>query len=212
MQRAAHRDGLTRRAEYARGRRNRRYRERLDTRETPPIGEALIRRTQALARAPGALHCLLARVANRLDIVAVRITDEGAVVAGVVLGPLPRRMENRGARVNRYLEEGAHRHTIGRGEGDVRLTEPLPRASRADPEVNLRLDTEADHLAEVQEAATTEWGENPIVERRACRDVGALYRDVVEHPDMFIDDGPTVNDRGRRCAFAVAVTVCARVL
>src|SRR5580698_11181206 len=68
----------------------------------------------------------LRRTADRLDVVAVGVPDEGAVVARVVLGPHPGRVEDLGAHALGGVEEGVHSRPIGGGEGDVGLAESLP--------------------------------------------------------------------------------------
>jgi hypothetical protein len=66
-------------------------------------------------------------VADRLDVVAVRIADEGAVVVGVILGPDPRFVQDLGATGGGGGEEGPDGPAIRRREGDVRLAKTLAR-------------------------------------------------------------------------------------
>jgi hypothetical protein len=53
------------------------------------------------------------------------------------------------------------------------------------PELRLGIDTEADDLPEVHDAASAERGENGIVERSARCRVGTLNRKVIEHGYIF---------------------------
>ena len=73
---------------------------------------------------------LLRRVADGLDVVAVGVADERAVVVRVVLGPHPRLVQHLGAGRDRGVEERAHRGPVGRDERDVR-SRGSPRRSRA---------------------------------------------------------------------------------
>jgi hypothetical protein len=66
-------------------------------------------------------------VADRLEVVAVGVADECAVVTLVVLGPQPRLVEHLRAEFDRGVAEGADRRRIRGGEGDVDLTVgPIP--------------------------------------------------------------------------------------
>ena len=65
-------------------------------------------------------------MADRLDVVAVGVTDERAVVAGVVLGPLPGFVQNLGTRPHRGVEPGPDVVAVV-GFDDV------PEAARFDP-------------------------------------------------------------------------------
>ena len=58
-------------------------------------------------------------MADRLDVVAVGIAHERAVVVGVVLGPHPRLVQHLGAGGDGRVEERVDRRPVGGGEGDV---------------------------------------------------------------------------------------------
>src|SRR5580700_5383035 len=62
---------------------------------------------------------LLGEVADGLDVVAVRVTDECAVVAGVVFRPQPRLVQDRRAVLCGGAEKGPHRRPVGCREGNV---------------------------------------------------------------------------------------------
>src|SRR5690606_18010268 len=79
----------------------------------------------------------LGDVADGLDVVAVGVAHEGAVVAGVVLGPLAGLVEHLGAGGHRGVEERPHRGAVRGSEGDVRLPEPLAGGLRPEPEGRL---------------------------------------------------------------------------
>ena len=71
-----------------------------------------------------------------LDVVAVGVADEGAEVAGVVLGPYPWRVQHLGPLRDRRVAERLHRVAVGRAERDVGLLADVAvRLLRADPEV-----------------------------------------------------------------------------
>src|SRR3954447_6720319 len=94
-------------------------------------------------------------VAHRLDVVAVRVPDEGPVVVLVVLGEDAWLVEHLGPRPHGGVEEGMDGVPIGGGEGDVGLPRSALTRGRADPEVGL-VEAEAHGLAEVEHAAGTE--------------------------------------------------------
>ena len=84
-------------------------------------GSAVVRRRVASASA-----VFLRLMADRLDIVAVGVPHEGAVIVGVILGPDPRRVEHLGSAGHGRVEEGPHRGPVGGDEGQVGLSEPFP--------------------------------------------------------------------------------------
>lgn len=103
-------------------------------------------------------------VADGLDVVAVGVAHEGAVVVGVVLGPHPGLVEGLGAGGDRGGEERIHCGPVGGGEGDVGLTEPLAGRARAEPEVG-EVGAEADDPAEVEHPLPAYGREHGVVER-----------------------------------------------
>jgi hypothetical protein len=64
-------------------------------------------------------------VTDSLDIVAVRVADERAVVAGVILRPDLRLVEYLRPEPDRGVEERADGGTVGRPEREVCLAETL---------------------------------------------------------------------------------------
>ena len=93
---------------------------------------------------------IIGAVADRLDVVAVRVADERPVVRLVVLGPHPRRVQHLGAGLDGRLVEGVDRRAVRRGERDVRLARLPLGAGRAQPEGGRRAAV-ADDLAEVED-------------------------------------------------------------
>ena len=77
----------------------------------------------------------LAGVADRLDVVALGVADEGAVVGRVVLRPQPRLVERLGAGGQRLGVPGPHGRGVGGAEGDVHLAVGPDAVEGADPEV-----------------------------------------------------------------------------
>ena len=120
-------------------------------------------------------------LANRLDVVAVGIVDEGSVIVGVVLGPNPWLVEDLSPGVDRRLEERSYGGSVRRGEGEVRFAESLPARCRADPEIGHRSDAEADDIPEVHHPHTSDRGQDDVVERSAGVEVRTLDGHVVEH-------------------------------
>ena len=90
-------------------------------------------------------------MADRFDVVAVGVADEGAVVVLVVLRPDPRLVQDLGAQRRGLPEERVDGGAITGGEGDVRLPEAVARLLPADPEVGVVAHAVTDRLAEVQE-------------------------------------------------------------
>ena len=70
-------------------------------------------------------------MAHGFHVVSVRVPDEGAEVARVVLGPQPRRVEDLGPTADGCVEERLHRGPVRRGERDVRLPEAVAGGLRA---------------------------------------------------------------------------------
>ena len=74
-----------------------------------------------LVRDPHDDRCHSGQMAHGLDVVAVGVAHERAVVVGVVLGPHPRLVQHLGTGRDRGVEERPHRGAIGRDERDVVL-------------------------------------------------------------------------------------------
>ncbi len=121
-------------------------------------------------------------MADGLDIVPVRIDDEGTVVVRVVLGPNPRLVEHLGPTCDGGIEEGLNRGSVGGAEGDVRFAEAVAGLLRADPEVGHRWNAVSDgRTAIFHDPCATDRGEHRVVERRADRHVATLNRWMIEH-------------------------------
>ena len=71
-----------------------------------------------------------ARVTHRLDVVAVRIADEGPVVVLVIFGEHPWRIEDFGADGNCGLVEGVDGVTVGGPEGHMEFPVFIPLRGR----------------------------------------------------------------------------------
>ena len=94
---------------------------------------------------------LLGRVTDGLDVVAIGIAHERAVVTRVVLGPEPRLVQHLRAACDGSVEEGAHRGAVGRDERNVRFAESVAGGTRADPEVGLGRHAEPDDVSEIHD-------------------------------------------------------------
>src|SRR5687768_17273974 len=79
-------------------------------------------------------------MADRFDVVAIRIEDEGRIVARMVLGAKPGITVVASARCECLLVEGIHAGAVGGGERDVDGL--ARRITLADPEVRLALPPE----------------------------------------------------------------------
>src|SRR3712207_9267354 len=78
-------------------------------------------------------------MADRFDIVAIRIEDEGSIVARMVLGAKPGTTVAASARCECLLVEGIHAGAVIGGERDV---DGLASITLVDPEVRLALPPE----------------------------------------------------------------------
>src|SRR5262245_4095092 len=168
--------------------------------------------TSASSQTTPARRALLGLVADGFDVVAVGVADEGPVVAGVVLRPYPRLVQDLRAAGGGGLEEGVHRRAVRRGQGDVRLAEAVPGGLAADPEVRHGWHAVPDGLAEVQHPPAAERGQDGVVEGGAGRQVSALDRNMIEHAVHSARRG---TDRGhgaltRPCRSRSGRTSCAR--
>ena len=78
-------------------------------------------------------------MADRFDVVAIRIEDEGRIVARMVLGAKPGTTVVASARCECFLVEGIHPGAVIGGERDV---DGLAAITAADPELRLALPPE----------------------------------------------------------------------
>ena len=125
-------------------------------------------------------------MADCLDVVAVGVAHEGAVVGRVVLRPDPRLMQNFRTRRGGRGEEGVDGLTVRRHEGDVGLAEAVARRLLPDPE-GRAVGAIADHRTEFHDPPAAERCHNGIVEGGARGEVCALDRYVIEHGDSLPD-------------------------
>src|SRR5208282_4244606 len=116
-------------------------------------------------------------MANRLDIVAVAIVDEGAVVIGMILRAQPRRSIVLTARRDCRIIKRFDGCAIGRRESD--MTFRGDRSAR-DPEIRPAL-PETDRFAEVHQNRVSERRQGRLKKSFAFRDVGNRQTDVIEH-------------------------------
>ncbi len=134
-------------------------------------------------------------VVDSLDVMAVRIAYEHAVVARVVLGPLPGRMEHLRPRADRRLMDRINRGAVRGTEGDVQLP-GLRTAGRAEPEAGNAVGArEAHHHAlagrETHHLVQPEWRKDPLVEGERHLNVGHLHAKMIEHGERIPLPQPT---------------------
>jgi uncharacterized membrane protein YgaE (UPF0421/DUF939 family) len=127
----------------------------------------------------------LAAVVDGLDVVAVGIAQEDAVVAGVVLRPFAGRVQHLCPGRHGGLVHRVDRGPVGRAEGDVQFPGLVP-GGRAQPEVGYAVgagqaDDEAVAVREAHRLAHPDRGEGAQVEVEGGLDVASLQADVVEH-------------------------------
>jgi len=124
---------------------------------------------------------LLGRVADSLDIVAIRVAYERPVVGWVVLRPETRLVQHRRARRGSRGEERADGRPIGCLKGDVDFSVRLACRQRSQPEGRSASHAVADDVAKNHHPGTAQWREYRVVEGTAGADVGALNCQVVKH-------------------------------
>jgi hypothetical protein len=118
-------------------------------------------------------------VADRLDVVAVRIKDEGPIVARVVLGPESGTTVVASARRDSHLVEGLHGRAVLGGEGDV---EGVTWLALTNPEVRFALAPEPrGSVAGLHDQLVAERGEGLLVEALAPLEVRDGDPYVIQH-------------------------------
>lgn len=123
-------------------------------------------------------------MADRLDVVAVGVEDEGAVVVGVIVGAQAGSPVLGAAGGERGGVEGID--FVGRagGEGEVDAADRGTAAGGEPKEglaTSLRFGAEAEHSLELHHRADPEWGQGRFVESAAAFQVADLETGVVEH-------------------------------
>src|SRR5260370_24623266 len=93
-------------------------------------------------------------VADRFDVIAVRVANERAVVGRVVLGPHLRLVERLSPGRGRGVRECPDRGTVRRDESDGGLAKPVPGGLLADPQVRPARRTVDDRDTRVPDPAT----------------------------------------------------------
>jgi hypothetical protein len=149
-------------------------------------------------------------VADGFDVVAVGVTDERAVVVGVVFGPQSRFVEHVSILGNRSSEEGVDGGATGRGEGQMCFAKTLPRRLPPNTEFEIWWRAVGNDVVEFEDPDTVQRRQDRVVEGGAGGNVSALNGYVVDHrPIMsydvtrsrseFVRDDPrTVTDKVTR--------------
>src|SRR5262245_33179452 len=126
------------------------------------------------------------RVAHRLDVVAVGIEHEGAVIVRVIVRSQPRRAVVLAARRERRTIEGVDGGAVLGGESDVQAA--FEHAAAADPEIRLarvaeaRVGVAAGFLwRHLHHHAIAERRQRTLVECFGAGEVGYAEADMVEH-------------------------------
>src|SRR5215208_162315 len=119
-------------------------------------------------------------MADRFDVVAVRIQDEGPKVARMVLGAKPGTTVVAPARRDGRLVEGLHCRTVVGDEGHV---DGVARLALEDPEVRLaRAPEPCGSVAGLHDQLIAERGEGLLVEALAPPEVRHWDPHVIQHP------------------------------
>lgn len=106
---------------------------------------------------------------DRLEVVAIQVGHEGAVVAGVVFGVQPGSTAVRGARGQRRDVERINGCAVGRGERDVCVV--VGRFAGIEPQVGLGRVAKPDPECLIDADGVAERRESVAVEGRAARQV-----------------------------------------
>src|SRR5919107_4091037 len=119
-------------------------------------------------------------MADRFDVVAVRIEDEGPKVGRMVLGAKPGTTVVAPARRDSCLVEGLHCRTFVGDEGHV---DGVARFALEDPEVRLaRVPEPCGSVAGLHDQLVAERGEGLLVEALAPLEVRHWDPYVIQHP------------------------------
>src|SRR3954451_13281073 len=134
---------------------------------------------------------LFRRVANRLDVVAVRVEHEGAVIGRVIMRPNAGRPVVAPARRDRRLVELVHRGAVLCQDRDMHRL--VQRALAADPEIRLAVGAEAGGrivsgllLRDLHDQAVAERGQCLGVERLGALIVGDRESHMVDHRNLVV--------------------------
>ena|ERR1035437_140620 len=111
---------------------------------------------------------------NGLDVVAIRVSHEGAEVVRVVLGPESWFVQHLGALADRSVKELLYRGASAGRESDVRFSKSLATVEWSDPERGHRRHAETNDGAKVHDTSAPEGGEHCVIEPSARRNVSAL--------------------------------------
>lgn len=120
-----------------------------------------------------------------LHVVAVGVAQEHAVVAGVILGELPRGVQHLHACAHRGGVDGVDGGAVGSAKRHVELP-GLVACGWAQPEVGDALgagqaDDDTSRHREAHHLVQADGCENPHVERQRRFDIGHLDTNVIEH-------------------------------
>jgi hypothetical protein len=130
-------------------------------------------------------------MADRFDVVAVRIEDEGSIVAWMVLRAKPRTAVVAPTRRHGRLMEGVYGSTVFAGERDV---DGSAHFTSPDPEIRLSRLSEA-HTGDVvlHDQLVAEWGESFLIEALALFKLRYRKANVIQHrsPPALYQNQPT---------------------
>ena len=111
---------------------------------------------------------------NGLDVVTIRVSNEGTEVVRVVLGPELRFVQHLGALADRSVKELLYRGASAGRKSDVRFSKSIATVEWSDPERGHRRHAETNDGAKVHDTSTPERGEHGVIEPSARRNVSAL--------------------------------------
>jgi hypothetical protein len=111
---------------------------------------------------------------NGLDVVTIGVSNEGAEVIRMVLGPEPWFVQHLGALADRSVKELLYGGASACRESDVRFSKSLATVEWSDPERGHRRHAETNDGAKIHDASAPESGEHGVIEPSARRNVSAL--------------------------------------
>ncbi len=124
---------------------------------------------------------------DRLDVVALGVADEGAVIAGMVFGPQSRLVQRFDTERQGGVEERLNRFGVLGRERDVHLpVGPIGVAGRGvgDPERGLAVGAVTDGFTEIHHPVVAQDVQDLVVELLGFDVVGAVDSEVIDHTSI----------------------------
>lgn len=115
-----------------------------------------------------------------LDVVAIRLAEERAEMAGVVFGPRPGLVQRLGSEFDCGVVERAHGVDVRGLKGDVDFS-VRAEVGPGYPEGGLAVGPVADDLPKSITPGVAEHAKNPVVEVLGLAEIAAVETEVIDH-------------------------------